>query len=76
MCFYLNYDPPSSPTGYFVRMFNATVIVSSFDKIVANSFDQKITHNTVVHKKAYLLPNFSKQGRERANRNNFKCGLT
>ena len=44
-------------------------------------------HNTLVHnnnnkkkkkkkkkKKPTYLPNFSKQGRERANRNNFKCG--
>ena len=39
-------------------MLNAPVIVSSFDKIVANSYDQKIMHNTVVHEKKPTYPTF------------------
>ena len=90
MHFHLNHDPPHQLDILFLCSSttnqNATVTVSRFDKIEANFYflSSRITNNTAVHpkkkkkkkkKKPTYLPNFSTKGRERANRNNFKCGL-
>ena len=85
MHFHLNHDLPHQLDILFLCSSttnqNATVTVSRFDKIEAKFYflSPRITNNTAVHpkkkKKPTYLPNFSTKGRERANRNNFKCGL-
>ena len=86
MHFHLNHDPPHQLEILFLCSSttnqNATVTVSRFDKIEANFYflSPRIMNNTAVHpkkkkKKPTYLPNFSTKCRERANRNNFKCGL-